>query len=130
MTITTIPHVEVLDVRNLDRTNIGHKGYTMSKNALDNSVGSRYLCGDYGVTTFDGTLGLCKNKTREGNKIYVDVVLYDTNGYDVDMPAFVQAGLDEGAFFITPLINIREIVGMNITKADVISYGMALNGVN
>ena len=122
---TIIMNVMVLDVRDLVQTNLKNK--TLSKDCFDwDATNSKVLFSKYGVVTFDGTLGLCNNFSRDNNKIFCDLELYDVNGFDVELPPFIRDGLSKNAFKIRPLIGILMEGSGIVTKAQMISIGLVV----
>ena len=120
-----INNVVVLDKNMLHKTNIGSK--KLDKDAFNDILTeSRVVTANYGSYEFNKILGLASNLRVVSNKLIADFHVYDVNGFDTELTPFLVEGLSTKAFILLPLINILELNGDTIMKADIVNLGVVM----
>lgn len=122
-----INNVMVLDFNNLCNTNLPRNfpNYSLTPESFAGKEGSRVLFGDsQGHNELHLVLGLIKDFSIVDNKLYGNIVVYDVNGFDVELASFLKDSLDTSAFIIRPLIMVlkKDDKLKMITEADVESF--------
>lgn len=119
----TINDLTLLNPQSLSEINL-NPNLKLDKECFDwiSTSETRIVFTDMKCQDFKGVIGLMESIHRDGVNLKGNLHVYDVNGFDTELPDFLEEGLSTNGLVIRPLIKTLTVEENVVKKADIVCF--------